>query len=388
MFCRYCGAQNPDGAKFCQKCGKPAGPSPSVNQPAARVQPAAKAASSAPRNTAGTAAASAKKPAAAKPSPRQAVGTAAAKKAGGGLIGKIAAVALVGTAATVGVNMLMDDGGGGGHDGGGTGYRPPVTATPNSSGGSIDSGREAVVSGDSEYFLWQMASPDEGGMECLLVRIYEQDGRSVMEILDRDGEADEEVPLGGSVSGGSFTITQSDDGDHSSASFRRNSDGSWDGMMSYSGEDGSAQTYGKFTPLIRSGSDWLVVPTGELLNYDQIYYENTEGTEIGNIFLSEASGKNIYFQGYDTDDDPVPTYMPLVTPNPSTGNDVTIPDDVMQVYVTYEVENILHEFNGVKVPNHIRMPNSREQQRFEALIQDQLHGDELDFWLANKDDWY
>lgn len=413
MYCVSCGALMPDGAKFCQKCGKPLPQNPAqgiqnpqpqilnpqissqaapgyVQQPQApNPQPQASPYVQQPqgaayRNQPPTAnAAAAGKKAAAKTAKKAA---AKAGKAGMGLGAKIAVGAAVGGLAIAAVNGVLGDGGGG--DGGGT-YKPPVVQqeTNNGSGYNGSYGTtETAASG--EYYIWESYSPDGNNIEAMLVRIG-PDG--VVNYVYRDGEEEEMFTMNGSPSSSSMSLNVSEEDGTGSISVSKNADGSFSGMMSSNTDEGHARTYTKLVPVTHAGGEnWTIPSTGETLSYDQIYYESLDGTTVGSQFLRESSSAGNVFVEYDNKSDNTPTYQPVYsTPKPSSGNNaVTIPDDVMQTYVTYELENIEHEFNGVKVPNHIKMPNETEQQRFEALIENELFGDRLYFWYDNKDDWY
>ena len=159
--------------------------------------------------------------------------------------------------------------------------------------------------------------------------------------------------------------------------------------MTANTDEGHARTYTKLVPVKYAGGEsWTIPLTGETVTYDQIVYDELQGTLIASQFMRESASAGNTFVEYNNNNDSTntPTYS---TPLPSSGNNaVTIPDDVMSTYVTYEVENIEHEYNGVPVSYHIKMPNETEQKRFESLIANELHGERLDFWLANKDEWY
>jgi hypothetical protein len=73
----------------------------------------------------------------------------------------------------------------------------------------------------------------------------------------------------------------------------------------------------------------------------------------------------------------------------------------MKVYVTYELETIEHEYQKSKLDSsseirpedvpmgeHIKMPNDKEQKRFENLIEKELYDERLTFFQKHKKEWY
>ena len=395
MYCASCGAQMPDGAKFCQKCGakmiQPAAPaqqspqpqSPNVytNQqapqqaPNAYTQPSQKTTYVNRQTAANNAYAKAGEKAAAK-----------AGKAGLGLGAKLvigAAAVGLGVAA---VSGMFDDGGGG--EGGGT-YQPPIVqqqggsnTSGNNSGGNVSTSQGLS---DGEYFIWESYSPESEGIEAILIRIG-SDG--VAYYVYDDGSEEEMFAMSGSPSSGSLSLNVSEEEGTGSISLKKNSDGSFSGMMSTSTDEGYANLYNKMVPVRYAGGEyWMIPSTGETVTYDQITRDELAGTSVAQQFLKESASAGNTFVEYNNK--PTTSNPTFSTPLPSNGgNTAVVPDEVMRTYVTYEVENIEHEYNGVSVPNHIKMPNASEQKRFEALIQEELYGERLDFWLANKDEWY
>ena len=397
MFCASCGAEMPDGAKFCQKCGskliQPAAPAqqrPPLQTPKQK-NPNVYANPQAPRTYAqqppGTPYVN-RQPAA-NNAYANAGKTAAAKagKAGLGLGAKLAIGAAAIGLGVAAVNGVFDDGGGG--EGGGT-YQPPVVqqqdgsnSSGNNNGGYVSPGQDLS---DGEYYIWESYSPESDGVEALLIRIG-PDG-TVYDV-DYDGYEEEMFTMNGSTSSGSLSINISEEEGTGSIDLRKNSDGTFSGTMTANTDEGHARTYTKLVPVKYAGGEsWTIPLTGETVTYDQIVYDELQGTLIASQFMRESASAGNTFVEYNNNNDSTntPTYS---TPLPSSGNNaVTIPDDVMSTYVTYEVENIEHEYNGVPVSYHIKMPNETEQKRFESLIANELHGERLDFWLANKDEWY
>ncbi|MBR2675482.1 MAG: zinc ribbon domain-containing protein [Solobacterium sp.] len=395
MYCASCGAQMPDGAKFCQKCGakmiQPAAPaqqspqpqSPNVytNQqapqqaPNAYTQPSQKTTYVNRQTTANNVYAKAGKKAAAK-----------AGKAGLGLGAKLAIGAAAVGLGVAAVSGMFDDGGGG--EGGGT-YQPPIVqqqggsnTSGNNSGGNVSTSQGLS---DGEYFIWESYSPESEGIEAILIRIG-SDG--VAYYVYDDGSEEEMFAMSGSPSSGSLSLNVSEEEGTGSISLKKNSDGSFSGMMSTSTDEGYANLYNKMVPVRYAGGEYWTIPsTGETVTYDQITRDELAGTSVAQQFLKESASAGNTFVEYNNK--PTTSNPTFSTPLPSNGgNTAVVPDEVMRTYVTYEVENIEHEYNGVSVPNHIKMPNASEQKRFEALIQEELYGERLDFWLANKDEWY
>ena len=395
MYCASCGAQMPNGAKFCQKCGakliQPAAPAQQSPQPQNPnmytnqqvTQQAPNVSAQQPQGTP-----SGNRQAAANSAYAKAGKKAAAKagKAGLGLGAKAAiGVAAVGLGVAA-VSGLFGDGGGG--EGGGT-TQPPVIQQQGGSdtSGSYSGGYGSTDQGlsDGEYFIWESYSPDSDGVEAMLVRI---DSNGTVNFVYDDGSEEEMFTMNGSPSSGSLSVNISNEDGTGSISLKKSSDGSFSGMMTANTDEGYANTYTKMVPVRYAGGEYWTIPsTGETVTYDQIYYDELAGTSAAQQFLKESASAGNTFVEYDNK--PTTSNPTYSTPLPSNGgNTAVVPDEVMRTYVTYEVENIEHEYNGVSVPNHIKMPNASEQKRFEALIQEELYGDRLDFWLANKDEWY
>ena len=243
---------------------------------------------------------------------------------------------------------------------------------------------------DGNYFIWTFYDPDTEEVEGIIVKIDSSGNSTIMSEVEEDGTAEEFCELNGNVSSGVMKLSAGEDDWDAGGSFIENPDGSWTGLMDVKSEEGYGSSYTKLLPVTPAGGDkWKILTTGETLTYDEICYGDFSDTKAGSQFKMEAEPFTTYTE-YETSSTPKPSVNPLPsTPAPSSkNNDVTIPDDVMRTYVTYELENIEHEYNKVPVSNHIKMPNDREQQRFEALIEEELWGDRLDFWRENKHKWY
>ena len=275
--------------------------------------------------------------------------------------------------------------------------------TPASSVGTDISAVRQVS--DGQYFIWTIYDPDTDEVEGVLVRIDSNGWTTIMSEIDDDGEAEEMFSLSGSVASGSMGITTDDEDFHANGSFIENPDGTWTGLMDARSDEGYATSYTKLLPVTYVGGDnWKITTTGEILTYDDICYEDLSGTKAGSTFKKESKPFTSYTE-YETKPTPAPTPSTVIAnPNPVTGkknNDVTISDDLMRVYVTYELETIEHEYQkanldsssnikpeDVPVNQHIKMPNDTEQKRFESLLEAELHDEKLAFYLKHKKEWY
>lgn len=347
----------------------------------------------------------------------------AGARAGLGTAAKAAIVTTVGIAVVGGATTVLNNG-----DGGGGGYTPPAdppgydqtyNGSGNTEGGGVYTNNPGAGSENTgtytgggytsaqegrnftRFWLQMAAFPTEDGEPDLSpgflgpghFYIIERDpdsGKAYFWENRREGEPDSIH----SYDPNTGTITLAGEDDPGSVMYLY--EGA-DGSLTYGEtqiaevENGSVRAglYMKLTGLTsEDGENWTVPATGESFRYDE--FGNTTAmsdSRAMNQFKEEAKAwaiSNGVTLQYREPEKEQPTY----TPPPSVDtSQAAIPDEVMQTYVTYELENIHHEYNGVSVPNHIKMPNAASQKRFEALLEAKLYGPELDFWLANKDSW-
>lgn len=354
------------------------------------------------------------------------VGKKAAKKAGRSAlatVAKAAAVGTIGIAVVGGATTVLNNG-----DGGGGGYTPPAdppgydqtyNGGGNTEGGGVytnnpgagsentgtytGGGYTSAQEGRNFTRFWVQTAglPTEDGEPDLTpgllgpghFYIVERDaaaGKAYFWKNRREGEPDSIH----SYDPRTGTITLADEDDPGDVVYLHETE---DGSLIYGAtqivevENGSVRAgfYLKMTGLTsEDGVNWTVPATGETFTYDEFGYtsafdDSLAMRQFSEEFMAWAVANGVTLQ-YKEGEPETSDY----TPPPSVDTSkVTIPDEVMQTYVTYELENIHHEYNGVSVPNHIKMPNAADQKRFEELLEAKLYGPELDFWLANKDSW-
>ena len=412
MFCRFCGAQIPDGVKFCGNCGnqlaqdapqqfQPAQPQSAAEriresyqkgrqaghnlfggqkqQPQHTRQPYTQQQSAQPRqNTYGYGQRAAGK--AARGAAARAAGGAAAK-AGMGLGAKLAVGALAGAVVIGGGAMLLDDGGG---DGGGGGYDPPVSYERSGGSGGYsgtDTGGyggayDAPRSGEYEYFALQIYAPEEND-STMLVHIDWNDGRPALQWVNSDGSLDDSFPLAYDASSGKLTLTILEDDEVMQMAFQRNADGTWSGTLDGESEEGRGSTYVKLTGAVPVGGDnWTIPATGETLSYYDLH-NYAEDTELGKRFQREGEAHGYTIYEYNGDDTTQP-YTPQ-TPAyvPSSGGTVDPPQDVLDYYVKTEAQNRLRENATGQAQGHVTLPSNWNitQAQFDALVENAMRGE-------------